>query len=874
MSRASPLLSSFNAGELSPRLGARVDVGKVASGCKVMENYIPMIQGPAMRRCGTRFIAEVKDSTARTWLVRFEFNVQQAYVAEFGHLYIRFYTQHGQLLATGAAAYAGATTYALDDYVTYGAITYRSLQAGNVGHQPDISPAWWSAQSIYEITSPYSASDLTASDGTFNLRIVESADVLYLCHASYAPRKLSRVSATSWSLATLTPTGGPFKDVNTTTTTVYASAQTGSVTVTASSAIFTSAIVGSLFYIERNTAANIPMWVAATAGIAAGARCRADGRTYTTAAGGTTGNVMPTHTEGSMRDGVSNVIWTYEDPGYGYGIITAYTDSTHVTMTVIDAIPYNAVGAGQATTKWAFGAWSGVEGWPDQVTFYKERLTFARGQHVWMSQSGDYENFHSKDKGGLVVADSAISIQVQSDQVNNIRWMMPFDSLLVGTAGSEFAVQPLTLNQVFGPDNVTAPPVSGFGSKWIMPARVGDYILFVQRSGIKLREINYDFLSNKFVSKDKTVLSDHITQGGLIQLSYQQEPYSLVWASRVDGHLICFTYNREQEVEGWSRHPLGGSGIVESITTIPNPDGDCDDLWMIVRRTINGTTRRYVEYLEVERIPGSDVEDAFFVDCGLTLNNTQAATLTPAATATADHSTGVVFTAGSAIFAAGDVGKEIHYRYTTTAVDESGISQTAYKTAKALITGYTDTTHVTCTINAAFPSTATIASGGWRMTVTSISGLSHLEGQTVQVLADGGSHPDCVVSGGSITLNRPASKVQVGLSCPAKLQTMRLNAVGNDGTSQGKTARINKAVVRVHESLGLKFGHRFDQLDEVDFRTPLMDMDVPPDLFSGDLVLDWPGEYDTHPWLCFQADQPFPSTIIGVAPTVSTYDRG
>jgi hypothetical protein len=102
MSRASPLLSSFNAGELSPRLGARVDVGKVASGCKVMENYIPMIQGPAMRRCGTRFIAEVKDSTARTWLVRFEFNVQQAYVAEFGHLYIRFYTQHGQLLATGA----------------------------------------------------------------------------------------------------------------------------------------------------------------------------------------------------------------------------------------------------------------------------------------------------------------------------------------------------------------------------------------------------------------------------------------------------------------------------------------------------------------------------------------------------------------------------------------------------------------------------------------------------------------------------------------------------------------------------------------------------------------------------------------------------
>lgn len=874
MSRASPLLAAFNAGELSPLLFGRVDVGKVQNGCKLMENYLPLIQGPAMRRCGTRYVAEVKDSGARTWLVRFEFNVQQAYVAEFGHQYIRFYTQHGQLLATGAAAYAGGTTYAKDDYVTYGGITYRSLAAANLAHQPDISPAWWVEQSIYEITSPYTASDLTASDGTFNLRIVESADVLYLCHANYAPRKLSRVSATSWTLSTLTPTGGPFQTINTGTTTVYSSAQTGAVTLTASSAIFSSGMVGSLFYLERQTAANIAMWTANASGWAGGSRCRWDGRTYLTAAGGTTGNVPPTHTEGSMRDGSTGVIWTFEDPGYGYALITGYTSSTAVSATVVDAIPYHAVGAGQASTKWAFGAWSDVAGWPDNVTFFKERLTFSRGQYVWMSVAGDYENFHSKDAGGLVVADQAITIQVQSDQVNNIRWLKPFDSLLIGTAGTEFAVQPLTANQVFGPDNVTAPPVSGFGSKGIDPVRVGDYILFMQRAGLKLREIAYDFLSNKFQSKDKTVLSDHITQGGVNQLCYQQEPYSLIWGVRQDGQLIALTYNKEQEVEGWSRHPIGGSGIVESVCAIPNPDGDCDDLWMIVRRTINGSTKRYVEYLEIERLPTADPEDACFVDSALTLDNTKAATLTPGAGAMTDHTTGVTFTAGSAIFAAGDVGKEIHYRYATTTTDESGVSVPTYKTAKALITAYTDTTHVTCTINAAFPSLSAIASSGWRLTVTSISGLSHLEGSTVQVLADGGAHPDCTVSAGAITLNRAASKVTVGLSCPAKLQTMRLNAGGNDGTSQGKTARINKAVVRVFQSLGLKYGHRFDQLDEVDFRTALMDMDSPPDLFTGDLILDWPGEYDTHPWLCFQADQPFPSTIVGVMPTVSTYDRG
>lgn len=103
---------------------------------------------------------------------------------------------------------------------------------------------------------------------------------------------------------------------------------------------------------------------------------------------------------------------------------------------------------------------------------------------------------------------------------------------------------------------------------------------------------------------------------------------------------------------------------------------------------------------------------------------------------------------------------------------------------------------------------------------------------------------------------------------------MRLNAGSQDGTSQGKTARINKASVRLIDSLGLRYGSRFDQMDEVDFRTALMHMDNPPDLYSGDLLMDWPGDYETTPWLCFQQDYPMPCTIVGVMPIVSVYDRG
>ena len=124
MARAAPILSSFNAGEMSPRMAGRVDVGKYANGCKFMENYIPLIQGPAMRRGSTRFVAEVKNSAHRTWLVRFEYNVQQAYILEFGDKYIRFYTNRGQLLTGAVSAWATATGYTVGNLRSNGGVNY------------------------------------------------------------------------------------------------------------------------------------------------------------------------------------------------------------------------------------------------------------------------------------------------------------------------------------------------------------------------------------------------------------------------------------------------------------------------------------------------------------------------------------------------------------------------------------------------------------------------------------------------------------------------------------------------------------------------------------------------------------------------------
>lgn len=869
--RASPILGSFNSGELSPRLEGRVDIAKYPTGLKVCENFIPLIQGPAMRRGGWRYVAPVKDQTNRAWFIPFQFNTQQAYVLEFGNLYIRFWTNHGQLLNAGVP---------------------------------------------YEIVSPYASTDLVDANGQFALDFVESADVVYITHPSYAPRKLSRLAPTNWTLTTMQPIGGPFKTGNTTATTVYASAQTGTVTLTASAAIFQAGHVGSLFQLSRKSLAGTTQWMQPEV-ISNGDLRLSDGKTYKAVSPNVTGPLIrvtgpnkPVHTAGALWDG-GNIVkgnyyvpagsttgidaqvgvqWNYEDPGYGVVLITGFTDSTHVTGTVVSLstatsqaqLPADAVGSGNASTQWALGAWSDVEGWPTNVSLFRQRLVFGRGQTVWLGVVGDFENFSAKNLNGLVATDMAITATLASRRVNNIQWMEPLNSaieaIVCGTAGSEFAVRSQTENSPFGPENISALETSGLGSRKAKPVVISSALMFIQRAGTKLRDISYDFVSNGYQSADQSMLAEHMPKPGLNQIVYQQEPYSTIWGARSDGALVAMTYSREQYPEaphgGWHRHPIGGAGKVESLCVIPSPDGTRDELWAIINWTINGTTARYVCYMDKERQTNDDPEDSFYLDAGLTLNNTINATLTPDSGATVAHAINVQFVAGAATWASTDVGRQIHYRYQTTAIDASGNSVIAFATAKATITSFSDAQHVLCTIDAAFPSAATIAANGWRMTVTTITGLSHLEGQTVDLLVNGATHPSRVVTGGQITLQNAGSKVHVGLASPARLQTMRLNAGGADGTSQGKSARINQVVVRLLETLGLEFGSNFGALDEGNFRTALDNMDNPAPLHTGDIQFDFPDGYDDNPWICLSQPYPLPATIVAILPQVTTYDKG
>jgi hypothetical protein len=319
----------------------------------------------------------------------------------------------------------------------------------------------------------------------------------------------------------------------------------------------------------------------------------------------------------------------------------------------------------------------------------------------------------------------------------------------------------------------------------VTPVRVGYSVLMTQASGRKVKEVSYNFQQNGYVTADLTALAEHVTRTGIQQTVWHREPYVAMWAVRTDGQLLGFTFNREQDVVGWHRHILGGAfstgnAVVESVCVIPSPDRDHDELWLIVKRTINGTTKRYVEYLESEYADGDLQADAFYVDCGATYSGAPA---------------------------------------------------------------------------------------------TTISGLSYLEGQTVQVLADGAAHPDRVVTSGAITLQLSASKVQVGLGYVSTLQTNRINAGAADGTAQGKTKRINKMVLRFYNTLGAKAGPDENNLDELNFRTGSDLMDQPPPLFTGDKLMEWPSGYDFDGYIMVRQEQPLPMTVVAIMPQLHTFDR-
>ena len=338
---------------------------------------------------------------------------------------------------------------------------------------------------------------------------------------------LSRAEAAK-ALATFDAVGGPLdeKDEDASKT-LTPSATTGSITITASSAVFAATDVGRLVQLRQGVAVGYPgSPTAFVVGDTTVAKVDGIVRSYRCIGAGTSAQILVNASEGDyITDGTC--IWKFLGRSQVWSSvrITGYTDSTHVTATVIDRLPSTAV-----TGEWRLGAWSDTTGWPQCVTFHEERIVFARGQTIWMSRTGDFPDFTPTYDDGEVVATHAITVTIADDEVQDIIWMASTPrGLLVGTRSAEYLVGQASANQPLAGDNVKAARQSDRGTAPDVPAiRAGGAVLFMQKAGRKLREMRYAYDADAYSTVDATILSEHITAGGVTALAWCEEPDGLL----------------------------------------------------------------------------------------------------------------------------------------------------------------------------------------------------------------------------------------------------------------------------------------------------------------------------------------------------------
>jgi len=457
--------------------------------------------------------------------------------------------------------------------------------------------------------------------------------------------------------------------------------------------------------------------------------------------------------------------------------------------------------------------------------------------------------------------DDALVYTIAAKGVNPIQWLSPQNYLLIGTRGGEWKMGSSNTDEPLNITNVVVKRQSTWGSMNLQALLVNDVVLFVQRAGTKIRELAEDpaSVSTKYVAPDLTILAEHITKGGIIDIAYQQEPQAILWCIRADGWLLGMTYERTQDVVGWHPHfTYGGDDCFESVAIISGTSED--QVWVVVKRTIDGEVRRYVEYFKPWSW-GDDTKDCFFVDSGLTSDGGDAVVITGATAAEP-----VVITAAAHGFSDGEHVKILSVE---GMVD---LNENVYVVASAATNSFALNDDDGNDIDGT-EFTAYVSGGTAQKVAKTYSGLDHLEGRDVAVLADGCHFPDCTVEDGEITLAQYANKVQAGLGYTSKLKPMNLEAGQHEGTAQGKIKKINKVTVRLQDTMSCKMGTCETDLEEVKFRNDSDPADAPVPLFTGDKNINaFPGGYDTDGSILIVNDAPLPMTVVAIIAELRTYE--
>jgi len=822
------LQSNFAAGELSKRIRASGDLERYAAGLDTALNLTILPLGAAERRSGSIWVADPADPTLDAKLL--------AFVREVGVDVVAIVINNGKLRFIDVLARA-------------------YLEDGG-GDPIEVASSW------------------TAADYPY-LFSWQSADVVWIGdRRGTAPVQVLKRQAGVWqALGELELRNGPFlPDAG---VTVTPSGVVGAVNLVTSGAAFEAGHVGALLGMRANAGAPPhKRWLANDASISDGAPRYNAGRVYFPLSGGPpTGTNSPIHDEGTVSDGV--VDFQYLHDGLGVVRITAVTDATHAAGTVEARLPFQS--GSVATPYWGFGAFSDVAGWPRAGCVHQERFVLggaaAQPDVTHLSRvegyGPDFADFKAGLGTGLVVDSDAVRRALNSGSLQQVLHYVSFERLYCFTAEGVYAIGGPSIDEPITPASASARARTAFGAHPLVgPVKTGDSILYVTAAGEELRELAPDAAE----APNATVLADHIGSRGFAELAFQRSPYPLLWARLADGGLASMTYERLERVRAWARQSLGGDGVVSSAIALPGPGGR-EELWCVVKRTIDGADRYSIEVIPP---PWRRERQAWELACALDSAgyfdfwNADAENRAKLTVLDEELRAAQVETEADS-FTAGDVGVRLALRLAAPA---NGFDPgEAAQIARVDVLEYVDAKIVRGRL---ITDGAADLAGAWTVhwakMETTLEVGARLEGATVDVFGDGQAQRGLTVSGGDVTLSEPVARGWVGLPFRFELVDLPVAQAGY-GTAFGGAKKIERAwVVAEYATPGLTLfdpsGYGGDC--ELVLREAAAATDRPASAADALVAAAPHGAWSDAGQLGVRQDNPFPVLLLGIVKEVAT----
>lgn len=823
MAQTRDIKVSFGGGEVSPEMFGRIDDAKTRMGLATCRNFIVKPQGPVENRAGFIFVREVKDSSKEVKILPFSYSATQTMAIEMGAGYFRFHTQGATLMVGACTAWAGTHSYVVGDLVSESGTNYYCTTAHSSGtFATDLAAGKWyalPASGEYEIPNPYAEADL------FEINFDQSADVLTLVHTGYAPRELRRLGATNWTL-----------------TSIAFAASIAAPTGVSATPYCVSPAYGYSYVVTAVAADGVQESVASSV-----AYCL--GNVYET---GAINTVAWSAVSGASYYNV------YKKSGGIFGFI-GRTSSLSIDDDNIN--PDNSVAPPSYDT-----VFSGAGNYPGAVSYYEQRRAFAGSinepQHLWMTRSGT----ESAMSYSLPVRDDdRIKIRVAARENNTIRHIVPLSALLLLTSAAEWRVTSVNSDAIT-PSSISVRSQSYIGAGPAQPVICNANLLFAAADGGHLRECSYNWQASGFITGDLSLRATHLFDGyDITNLAFSKAPIPIAWAVSTSGKLLGITYIPEQQIGAWHQHDTL-HGTFKSCAAVK--EGTETRVYAVIKRLINGSYVRYIERSASRLF--TDQADAFFVDSGMSFDGTNltADTMTVSGGSTWGPGETLTLTASAPHFAypaTTDVGDQVVLYYTYT--DSEGVEQTAEY--RLTIDATSSTTVASARVDKILPAALrTVATASWAWARTSFSGIDHLEGETVNILADGAVHPQCVVASGAIALDTPAVKVQAGLPITADIKTLPFAQQVDGAYGAGRPKNVNRAWLRVYRSSGIWMGPTEDKLIEHKQRT-YEPYGSPPALTTDEVEIPLTPEWSTGGEVFVRQSDPLPLTITSMAMEVS-----